>query len=273
MKKLLFIAGALFFFGSAVSAQEENKPFSHLSAGLGVGTTGIDIQAATPINNLFAVRAGLSFLPSIKPSFNIDFDSNEAFLKKEDGSGYYDNADVEGTLHMLDLKLLVDLYPIKESPFHVTAGFFLGKSKFMTAKTTNHFINQSYWGNSGPELGDLSDPLHPKTYTVVSDDQGAINVDMKVNSFKPYLGIGFGRPIPKKTLDFSFDFGVQFWGKPSLWTNMKGNSKDESGYQKVDKDRIVNTQDYCEDIRDGMKTMEKVIVYPVLTFRLNGRIF
>lgn len=295
MKKLFVIVSALFLLGGATHAQvetvepgtvepeagnvgngdavSENKAFSHLSAGLGVGTTGIEIQVATPLNDFLALRAGFSFMPAFSYKFHINFDSDEAFLKREDGSGYYDRANGKAKIHMGDLKLLVDAYPFKESSFHVTAGFFIGKSKFITAHTTNHFINEGYWGNSGPELGDLKDPLHPKTYTVVSDNEGAINVDLKVNSFKPYLGIGFGRPIPKSRLDVSFDFGVQFWGKPELWTKMKGNSLEDSGYQKVDRDRIVNTQDYCDDIRDGMKIMEKVIVYPVLTLRLNGRIF
>lgn len=277
MKRLFFIVGALFILGGSVmaqNAQDDNKAFSHLSVGIGVGTTGIEFQVATPINNYLALRAGYSFMPAISPTFNIDFDDpNEAFLKKEDGTGYYDNADVKAKLHMGDLKLMVDAYPSKSSSFHVTAGFFLGNSKLVTANSTNHFINKDYWGNSGPELGDLKDPLHPKTYTVVSDKDGHINADLKVKSFKPYVGIGFGRPVPKKRLNVSFDFGVQFWGKPELWTNMKGNTKEESGYQKIERDRIVNTQDYCDDVRDGMKIMEKVIAYPVITLRLNGRIF
>jgi hypothetical protein len=46
-----------------------------------------------------------------------------------------------------------------------------------------------------------------------------------------------------------------------------------TSYQKVDKDKILSTEDYCDDIRDGIKTGEKIIAYPVLTLRVNGRIF
>ncbi len=266
MKKCLIIAAAaLWLVGSPASAQD-TKPFSHLSIGVGVGTTGIDLQVATPINDYIGVRAGYSFIPKIKPSFDVDIDSDEDFLRKEDGSGYYDKAEIEANLNMGDFKLLADIYPTKKTQFHFTAGFFVGKSKLASATTTNHFLNKTYWGNSGPELGTALN-----TYTVVSDAEGHVNLDLKVNSFKPYIGIGFGRPVPSKRLNVSFDFGVQFWGKPALWTNIDDN--DGTEFRKVERDRILNTQDYCDDIRDGLEIMEKVVVYPVLTVRLNGRIF
>ena len=175
---------------------------------------------------------------------------------------------------MGDFKLLVDYYPFNKGSFHVTGGFFLGKSILANAYNTSPVVsdekhangNYKYWGTSGPELG-----TGLKSYTVVSDKQGNINADAKVNSFKPYLGIGFGNPVPKKALNVSFDFGVQFWGKPSLWTVLSDN--DGQGYQKVDRNRILNDEDYCEDIKDGLKIAEKIFVYPVLTVRLNGRIF
>jgi len=269
MKRLLTtIAAALLFIGGAnqAIAQTEDGAFSDLSVGLGIGTTGIEFQVASSINSFLALRAGYSFMPSIKPSFNVDFDSTEDFLKKEDGSGYYDNTDIEAKLSMGDLKLLVDAYPSKKSSFHFTAGFYLGKSTMLKANNTSTFINKSYWGNSGPELGTTS-----STYTVVSDPNGNINAEMRINSFKPYIGVGFGRAVPKNRLNVSFDFGVQFWGKPSLWTTISDDYGKE--FRKVERDRITNTQDYCDDIRDGLEIMEKVIVYPVMTVRLNGRIF
>jgi hypothetical protein len=110
-----------------------------------------------------------------------------------------------------------------------------------------------------------------KTYTVVSDNQGNISADLKVNSFKPYIGIGVGRAIPTNRLNVSFDFGVQFWGRPSVWAYISDN--DGKSYRKADRDMITNDEDYCNDIKDVLKTAEKVIVYPVLTVRLNGRIF
>ena len=268
MKHLFFIALAAIFGIQTSQAQEQEIEyglFNHLSAGVSVGTDGIGLEVASPITNFLSVRLGYSFLP-IKYTGNFDFDSDEAFLRKEDGSGYYDNVDVEGKLHMGDLKLLFDLYPSKKSSFRFTAGAYIGNSKLVTAKSTNEFINKRYWGNSGPELG-----KGLKNYTIVSDENGVINADLKTNSFKPYLGIGFGRAIPKNRLSVSFDLGVQFWGTPSLWTNIDING--DPRYRKIEKDRILSDQDWVEDLKDGLDIMEKVIAYPVLSLRLNGRIF
>ena len=266
MKKLFVIVSAMIFAVGNVSAQEDNFMFNHLSAGIGVGTTGIEIQVGAPLTDHFEVRAGYSFMPKIKFKPTIDFNSNEDFLKKEDGSGYYDKAEVEAKLNMGDFKLLFDYFPSSTGLFHITAGAYIGKSQLAKATTTNTFINSTYWGNSGPELGSAS-----QTYTVVSDNEGRINAEAKVNSFKPYIGIGVGRAVPTNRLNVSFDFGVQFWGKPELWTNIDDNFGTQ--YRKVETDKILGTQDYCKDIKDALDIVDKVIVYPVLTVRLNGRIF
>ena len=268
MKHLFLVALAAIFGTQSLQAQGQDVEyglFNHLSAGVSVGTDGIGLEVASPINNYLSVRLGYSFL-SGKYTGDFDFDSSEAFLRKEDGSGYYDKVDVEAKLNIGDLKLLFDVYPFKKSTFRFTAGAYLGKSKFLTAKSTNHFINKGYWGNSGPELGNGSN-----TYTVVSDEKGAINADLKTNSFKPYLGIGFGRAVPKSRVSVSFDLGVQFWGKPGLWTQIDDN--EGTKYRKVEKDRILSKQEWCDDFKDGLDIMEKVCVYPVLSLRLNGRIF
>ena len=270
MKQLFFVALAAIFGIQTSQAQEQEIEyglFNHLGAGLSLGTDGIGLEVSSTITDFLGVRLGYSFMPGIKYKGNFDFDSSEGFLRKEDGSGYYDNVDVEGKLHMGDLKLLFDLYPSKKSSFRFTVGAYIGKSKLVTAKNTNHFINESYWGNSGPELG-----KGIKNYTIVSDKNGVINADLKTNTFKPYLGVGFGRDIPRKSrLTVSFDFGVQFWGTPSLWTDIDVNM--DTRYRKIEKDRILSEQDWVDDFKDGIDIMEKVFVYPVISLRLNGRIF
>ena len=274
MKKYLLNI-AMLCFASTVSAQDVVKPFSNLSVGLGVGTTGVEIQVASPISNHFALRAAYSFMPKISPKFSVDFDSNEAWLANDPATGNkIQSADIKGELNIGDFKLLADWYPSATGSFHVTAGFFIGRSKLVKAYNTSPLVSDEknslgeykYWGAAGPELGNGA-----ASYTVVSDAYGNINADVKVNSFKPYIGIGVGRAVPTNRLNVSFDFGVQFWGKPSLWKNISDN--DGNGYRKVDRDKIVNDEDYCDDIKDGLKIAEKVIVYPVLTVRLNGRIF
>jgi hypothetical protein len=222
---------------------------------------------AAPVTNYLQARVGYSFMPKIKVKGDQKIDSKNAIFKKEDGSGYYDGVDFEGKLNMGDFKILLDFYPFRTSTFRITGGAYIGKEELTTVSTTNHFINKNYWGNSGPELGKA--PFD--TYTVITSDDGHVEADLKVNSFKPYIGIGFGRAVPKGRVSVCFDLGVQFWGKPGLYTNISDIYG--KGYTEVDKDKIVNDEKYCDDIRDGVKTVNKIIAYPVLTLRVNGRIF
>ena len=271
MKKLCFIILALSaLLPQTVSAQND-VAFKHLGWGVSLGTTGVGIEVAAPVTDFMEVRAGYSFLPSISHDFDVDFHSKENWLEKEDHSGYYNHTDVKGTINMGDAKVLLDFYPSKSSGFHFTAGAYLGKSKLVEAKTTSHFINKLYWGNSGPELGNGSN-----SYTVVSDENGVIKADVKVNSFKPYVGIGFGHAVPKGSVGVSFDIGAQFWGKPGVYTHISDDYTTTRGgeYMRVDRNRITNTsEDTYEDLRDGIKTGEKVFAYPTLTLRITGRIF
>lgn len=267
MKKILLAVAIALFATNATQAQvEEFGLFDHLGAGISLGTDGIGLEVSSHINDYVGVRLGYSFMPSYKYSGDFDIDSDEGWLRKEDGSGYYEKVEVEGKLHMGDLKVLFDIYPSAKSSFRFTAGAYFGKNKLVTAKTTNHFINKGYWGTSGPELGNGSN-----TYTVVSDDNGSIKADLKVSSFKPYIGIGFGRPVPKNRVSVAFDLGIQFWGKPGLYTDIDDNVGTK--YRKIEKDRILSKQDWCDDFKDGIDIMNKVIAYPVLTLRINGRIF
>ena len=267
-KHSIFALAALLSTSLCAHAQsvEDFGIFDHLSAGLSIGTTGIGLEVAAPITNYFQARMGYSFMPAFKYKHTADFKSSNDIFKKEDGTGYYDEIEAEGKLNMGDFKLLFDVYPFKGSAFHFTAGAYIGKSKIVKIKNLNHFINTKYWGNSGPELG-----TGQNTYTVVSDDEGRVNIDVKTNGFKPYLGIGVGRAVPKNRIGVCFDFGVQFWGKPEAWTNIS----DDNGksYRKVEKSKITNDEDYCDDIKDVIKVAEKVVVFPVLTLRINGRIF
>lgn len=99
----------------------------------------------------------------------------------------------------------------------------------------------------GVELGD---------YLLEPDDDGNVQASIKTASFKPYLGIGFGRAVPKKRVGFMFDLGVQFWGTPKVYCFDK---------------RLTD-----EDTNGGdggiIKTISKIKVYPTMNFRICGRI-
>ena len=236
--------------------EEDKNIFNHMSIGLNVGTPGIGIDVAMPICNYVQVRAGVSFVPNIKFDIDLDIDAPDI-----EGYDIPDEIEVEAKVGFVNGKLLFDVYPFRRSSFFITAGAYFGSSKVIKAhnkengllKDLANYNNDVEAGviagdKVGVELGD---------YLLEPDDNGNLDAYIKTASFKPYLGLGFGRAVPKtKRVGFMFELGCQFWGTPKV---------------------------YCNDIRikegdvdgDGgiMKTISNIKVYPVLNFRICGKIF
>ena len=99
----------------------------------------------------------------------------------------------------------------------------------------------------------IGEPVDPDEYLAQEDIHGSL----EAKKFRPYLGLGFGRAVPKGRLNFGFELGVQFMGKMKVYSN--GNPLDE----------LTDV----ENDDDWKKVMDKLKVYPVLKFTLSGRIF
>lgn len=272
MKKLLLICAMVVCGIGQVHAQLEEDDFgffNHVALGVSAGTDGIGVQLAAPLTSSFAVRAGYSFMPKFKYKKDINVGKDPAFLSYPNDQ----HVDLEGKLNMSDFSLLFDYYPSMYSSFRLTAGAYIGKSKPLSITNADAFLERSSWGSKGLELGTAGND-----YTVVSDKAtGNVQADLKVNSFKPYIGIGFGRAVPKGRVSVQFDLGIQIWGTPEVWTTI--NTFDDNAgdwvtsYRKVNKNRITNPNEDYQDARDAIKTIEKIGVYPVLSLRINGRLF
>ena len=248
---------------------EDYKYFNHISVGLSLGLDGIGFDVAAPITDHFAVRTGGTFMPKISYDTHIVLDGSNAFLDDKT------RVDIEGKLHMNNFHFLFDYYPSKKSSFHLTAGAYIGKKACVKAYNLGHFLKPSYYGTAGLELGDGKDIYDQ--YSIISDENGNVQLDMVVNAFKPYVGFGFGRAIPKRRVNVTFDMGVQFWGKPGIEANVKYFDFEEGNYvtgrQKLDRGRITATTGGYEDLSEAIRIMEKIRVYPVLKLTINGRIF
>ena len=243
MKKVFYLLGlvAAMLTTNTLSAQE--KIFDHVAIGAEVGTTGWGFEIASPVTHYLTVRTGFTTLPR----FSIKTDVNYTVKGKEH------NVDILGRVHMSDYKLLLDVYPFKQSSFHLTGGFYAGLPDLCTIRSDGDL---GISAGEGLEIGSVF--IHP-------DADGLIKFKLQTQSFKPYVGIGFGRPISSKhKLGTAFDLGVMFWGKPAL----KVYSPDEEGWVKMHKEDIDD-----EDFHDAVKTIESISVYPVLNFRIYYNIF
>ena len=266
MKKSLLVLCLCSVMG--IQKKAESNIANHLGAGLEVGTTGIGFEVATPITDYVQVRAGMAILPSFKVKnigVNMNVDDNQ-WRDLQQITGYYGDrpkdVKIDGKVAKADFKLLFDVFPFKRSSFHITAGFYAGKSQLIEVYTTN---NQEVmeaiteYNNSDPQYGQIGAQLGDFFLT---PNGNQIKGFVKVKGFKPYVGIGFGRAIPKDTrLAFAFDLGVQFWSTPKFYVEQ------QQGEVELTKKDVGN--------EDGgfVKVMSKITVYPCLNFRLTGRIF
>ena len=249
-KRLILLALCGFASVTAFGQYDERElgVFNHLSAGIEVGTTGFGVELAAPASQFVTLRTGFTMFPTISFDPTVHYTSNKG--KKRD-------VELKTKLKEMDWKLLADAYPFKNSSFHITAGFYLGKANFIEAENKVP-LSVGYGPNDDLEP---NEGLMAGNYLIEPNDAGIIKAHAKVSGFKPYLGIGFGRPVSKtgKLVSCAFDMGVQFWGKPKL----EAWAPDDNKWAEVKKEHIDD-----EDFQDAYDIVRKICVYPVLNFRL-----
>ncbi len=250
MKKTFIMIG-LALMAIGVNAQD-NQIFNHLSFGVDLGTTGIGFEVAAPITDYVAVRAGMDFMPRFKYSSTVD-------LKKPTSipSTYNipNNVEVEGKLKLNTGKILFDAYPFQNSSFHATVGAYFGAKEIIAVSNTKEGVlmevtnyNKTHADSPiGAKIGD---------YLLTPDDRGNVSGTIEVGGFRPYVGFGFGRAIPKAhRFGCCVDAGVMFWGSPKVYNKGHELSK--------------------ENLNGGggfVKTLTTLSVYPCVSVKFVGRI-
>lgn len=231
---------------AAQKSSENLGVFNSLAIGVSASTTGIGIDLASPIGNHLAIRAGISFMPNFSYSTDVDVDVN---IDEPYAGDIPSNIEVEGEMGRTAGEILLNVYPFKSASFFLCGGAYFGGDKLIKIKGHSDelagLIEEGK--DAGIEIGD---------YRIPVDQNGDISGGLKVASFRPYVGLGFGRAVPKKRVGFMFEMGVQFHKTPEVYTN---NGDLSSLAAEADND--------FSDIID------KLTVYPVLKFRLCGKIF
>ena len=305
MKKLL-IACSVMLLSLGASAQV------HFGIGAGAGTTGIALDASFTLGKYVGVRGGVDIMPQFKVSKDIDLKTEDANkrlsqltfeitelnkklydagmkqvnLDQYPGGNLPEKMEIEGKLKNTTGHVLIDLYPGGGS-FHFTVGAYFGPDEIIDVYNkesgflnpinayneaiinanspsadpgVKQVVNQYNLKMIGGELGDYFVTPNPA-------ENGDVKAYAKVKGFRPYVGLGFGRAVPKKRIGCQFDLGVQFWGKPEIYVPTYDKAAKTYQYEKIDGDKAG------DDAGKVLKTVSKVSVYPVLNFRLVGRIF
>ena len=288
MKRIAIIAVALFSFAVSLSAQQA---FQNLSIGFEAGTTGLGVELAVPvISNHVVLKGGLT-LPSLSLSKDFSLDASPLNSSIDDANQALMDAGVDdrintrftsigvkgdALLNFSAARVLLEYYPFKKSGIHITAGAYFGMGdSFLSANvaTTDDFysefkavesevdaINQKYADLSGYEPVTLGSPkfnLDGKTYQLaMEEDRAFISARLQMSKIRPYLGIGFGRSIPKGHLGFQFDLGVWYHGVPS-----------------IESDQQVEYDASATEVYGTIPYMHQAVIYPHLSLRLIYRIF
>ncbi len=236
----IIILSAIIISASVAKAQNVDKLhaeeglFNHLSVGLSTGLTGTGIDVAMPVHKLVTVKAGFSGwgVGDIKfKAINTATEINQMQMVEEDAikqAQMVDKVELAAKPKFWNFFLLGEVHPFKNQPFYFTAGLFFGSQTFMHFRNTNDgalgFLydanqkvedyNQLYHTNYPPvglKFGD---------YVFTADEQGNIDVRMKTNAIKPYIGIGAGQNIAKThRVSLAVEAGLMFWGTPKFLLN------------------------------------------------------
>lgn len=254
---------------------EANEPvdlnlLNHLSVGANAGTTGFGADLAFPVTRFLQFQAGFSAMPQFTSNHNLDLNASD--YRSAEGTRVYIPADkiaLQGKLHMMNGKILVNFYPIPVSGFHLTVGAFFGKSEvidvynresgaLMYITEANQEIEranailsaQGYEEQDylGVTLGD---------YLLVPNESGDVKATFKTKGTRLYVGLGTGRAVPKRRVGVKFDIGCMLWGKPEITCN----------------DIVLHDGDWDGKGAKVLRIMSKMSVYPCLNLRLCGRIF
>ena len=116
--------------------------FNHLAIGIGIGTEGASLDLALPIGNFVQLRAGMSYLPSIKLTKHFDasktgstgtsnFDSITSILHDITGLQFDEQIDMKATTQLWNGKILVDVFPFRKKNWFFSAGLYVGPKQVM----------------------------------------------------------------------------------------------------------------------------------------------
>ena len=248
MKKTVFtILAALALLMPGTAAAQDL--FNHLAVNAHVATTGVGVELSTPITKFITMRAGVTCMPGFSFSANVD------------GQYYVNNmpndftVDLDANLKRTQGSVIFNVYPLAKakvcSSFFLAAGLYFGGDKLVQIKGHSDEIAEKinqFNGNPYIELGDYKLPV---------DEYGNVKGGLKVQKVRPYLGLGFGRYVPKKRISVTGELGVQFHGHIKPYTS----------------EGEIKAFDELTEKDDWKKVMDKLTVYPMLKIVISGRIF
>ena len=251
MKKLIISGLAMFMSLTSVMAQEETGIGNHLGWGVGFGTEGFNASIATDMTKYAELEFGVNWAPGFART-----ESGDAFYFKEDNKRHgVGDMDIKAKVNRATLDFKGSVYPFAAnenfaSDLFVALGVsFAGKEIASLEGTLK-----------SPKEGEGAKYVRAGKYMLPLNGNNA-DASARVNSVRPYVGLGYGRLVPKNNLGFRVELGCQFNGKIKLY---QGDSDNEC--ELLSKHNIATDTD-MQDVMDFFS------IYPVLKVSLRGKFF
>lgn len=272
MKKTILLTALAFGSTAAHAGVFSRVNPVKIGVGLNVGTNGVGVDASVGLTRFLQVRGGYSFVPKLEFEHEADVYNDartiinnwNAVMPNLAIPAIPDDTPVIIQPNASTAHLLLDVYPL--GAFHLTVGAYFGQEDVLHVWNTEKSLTQGmYVANEYIDVinGMLAEPqtihhvgVQMGDYLFTPDAEGNIQAEARVKKVRPYVGIGFGRAVPRRSrVGCSLDLGAQYWGKPTYFCN--GEEIEPNGH----------------GAKNYVKTAMKLPVYPVLTFRICGRIF
>lgn len=246
-------------------AQKEYKRgfLNHVGINVGAGTEGISVGLAAPVTSFFELEAGVNVMPSFKLSGDLDVDVNTSSLPQV-GVDYPTGATIhaEGSFDRTTFNVKANLYPFGGgSKFFIAAGLSIGGEKIAEVNGSCDQLREFSQNLPTQELKDQfrqAVSANLAGYNLQFDENYNVQGDIRCKNVRPYLGLGFGRLVPKNRLGMRLELGCQFMDKLKVYQNGT----------EVDIDKAL--EDAGED--DLSKFVKDLKIYPVVKFSFTGRI-
>lgn len=266
MKKLMMVAVILLTSVGSVMAQKEYKRgfLNHVGINVGAGTEGISVGLAAPVTGFFELEAGVNVMPSFKLSGDLDVDVNTSSLQQVPGVTYPTETTIhaEGSFDRTTFNVKANLYPFGGgTKFFIAAGLSIGGEKIAEVNGSCDKLREVSQKLPTQELKDqLRQAVSANLagYNLQFDENYNVQGDIRCKKVRPYLGLGFGRLVPKNRLGMRLELGCQFMDKLKVYQN----------------DTEIDINKALEDAGDDdlSKFVKDLKIYPVVKFSFTGRI-
>ena len=252
---------------SVMAQEEETGVGNHLGWGVGFGTEGINVSVATDMTKYAELEFGVNWAPGFSrtesggafyKTLKIDKDDQgkEVLTWQRHGVG---DMDIKAKVNRATLDFKGSVYPFATnegfaSDLFVAVGVSFASKELASLEGTLNSTKDAKGNDVDVRVGKYLLPLDK-----VGENKYYASASARVNSVRPYVGLGYGRLVPKNNLGFRVELGCQFDGKVKLYKN--------------DEECELLSKYGFESANNTKKVMDFFSIYPVLKVSLRGKFF